>query len=109
MYAPAAGKVIATFPSGHAVGLRLDNGAELLIHVGIDTVSLNGQGFDVKVTKGQQVEAGQELLSFDRKVIEDAGFPLVTPVLVTNTVKFSEVSAKTGEVAPGDDLIQITA
>lgn len=109
VYAPAAGKVIATFPSGHAVGLRLDNGAELLIHVGIDTVSLNGQGFDVKVTKGQQVEAGQELLSFDRKVIEDAGFPLVTPVLVTNTVKFSEVSAKTGEVAPGDDLIQITA
>lgn len=109
VYAPAAGKVIATFPSGHAVGLRLDNGVELLIHVGIDTVSLEGKGFNVLVSKGDQVEAGAELLTFDRKVIEDAGYPLVTPVLVTNTAKFSDVSAKTGEVSPGDELIQVTA
>ena len=82
---------------------------ELLIHVGIDTVSLEGKGFNVLVSKGDQVEAGAELLTFDRKVIEDAGYPLVTPVLVTNTAKFSDVSAKTGEVSPGDELIQVTA
>lgn len=109
VYAPAAGKVIATFPSGHAVGLKLDNGAELLIHVGIDTVSLDGKGFNVLVSKGDRVEAGTELLTFDRKVIEDAGYPLVTPVLITNTAKFTDVSVKTGEVAVGDELIQITA
>lgn len=109
VYAPAAGKVIATPASGHAVGLKLKNGVELLIHVGIDTVNLGGKGFDVHVVKGQEVEAGQALVTFDRKIIEDAGYPLTTPILVTNTVKFTDVEGKTGEVKPGDALIEITA
>lgn len=103
-----AGKVIATPSSGHAVGLKLENGVELLIHVGIDTVNLAGEGFDVKVTKGQTVEAGQALLTFDRAVIEKAGYPLTTPVLVTNTVKFADVEGETGPVVPGDNLLKIT-
>ena len=108
VYAPAAGKVIATPASGHAVGLKLENGAELLIHVGIDTVNLNGEGFEVKVAKGEQVQEGQALLTFDRAVIEKAGYPLTTPVLVTNTVKFAEVEGLTGDVTPGDALVKIT-
>ncbi len=108
VFAPMAGKVIATPSSGHAVGLKLENGVELLIHVGIDTVNLAGEGFDVKVTKGQTVEAGQALLTFDRAVIEKAGYPLTTPVLVTNTVKFADVEGETGPVVPGDNLLKIT-
>ncbi len=108
VYAPAAGKVIAAPASGHALGLRLDNGVELLIHVGIDTVNLKGEGFNVLVSKGQTVSAGQQLLSFDREIISKAGYPLTTPVLITNTAKYSQVTASVGQQKePGDELIQI--
>ncbi|GAA1748905.1 PTS transporter subunit EIIC [Rothia terrae] len=106
--APADGKVIATPASGHAVGLKLDNGAELLIHVGIDTVNLGGEGFDVKVKKGERVTAGQTLLTFDHDVIKKAGYPLTTPVLVTNTVKFDDVEGATGDVTQSDKILKIT-
>lgn len=110
VFAPAPGKVTVTMASGHAVGMKLDNGIELLIHVGLDTVNLNGEGFEVKVEKGQHVEAGTPLIVFDRSVIEKAGYPLVTPVIVTNTVKFADVTATTGgDVTPGDALIGVTA
>lgn len=106
--APAAGKIIATPASGHAVGIKLDSGIELLIHVGIDTVNLGGEGFDVKVTKGERVVAGQELIVFDHEVIKNAGYPLVTPVLVTNTVKFADVEGVSGDVTTADNLLKIT-
>ncbi|WP_421083892.1 glucose PTS transporter subunit IIA [Rothia nasimurium] len=106
--APADGKVTVTMPSGHAIGLKLDNGVELLIHVGIDTVNLNGEGFDVKVEKGQRVSAGDTLLTFDPEVIKAAGYSLVTPVLVTNTNRFAAVDGATGNVQPGDDLVKVT-
>lgn len=106
--APAAGKVSVTMPSGHAVGLKLDNGVELLIHVGIDTVNLNGEGFDVKVTKGQRVAPGDILLTFDPEVIKNAGYSLVTPILVTNTNRFAEVEGATGAVQPGSELLKVT-
>ena len=88
--APAAGKVAATYPR-HAVGLKLENGIELLIHVGLDTVNLDGKGFSVKVAKGDVVAAGDALIEFDPEVIKEAGYPLITPVIVTNTRKFAEV------------------
>ena len=94
--APAAGKVAATYPSGHAVGLKLENGIELLIHVGLDTVNLDGKGFSVKVAKGDVVAAGDTLIEFDPEVIKDAGYPLITPVIVTNTRKFAEVKGLPG-------------
>ncbi|MDY6051768.1 MAG: glucose PTS transporter subunit IIA [Rothia sp. (in: high G+C Gram-positive bacteria)] len=106
--APAAGKVSVTMPSGHAVGLKLDNGVELLIHVGIDTVNLNGEGFDVKVKKGQQVAPGDILLTFDPEVIKQAGYSLVTPILVTNTNRFAGVEAAIGDVQPGSELLKVT-
>ena len=94
--APAAGKVAATYPSGHAVGLKLENGIELLIHVGLDTVNLDGKGFSVKVAKGDVVAAGDALIEFDPEVIKEAGYPLITPVIVTNTRKFAEVKGLSG-------------
>lgn len=94
--APAAGKVAATYPSGHAVGLKLENGIELLIHVGLDTVNLDGKGFSVKVAKGDVVAAGDALIEFDPEVIKEAGYPLITLVIVTNTRKFAEVKGLPG-------------
>lgn len=109
VYAPADAKVIATPGSGHAMGLRLDNGVELLVHVGIDTVNLGGEGFEVLVSKGDEVTAGQELYRFDRQVIKDAGYPLITPVLVTNTPKYASVEGRPADaVTPGDPVITVT-
>ena len=74
----------------------------MLIHVGIDTVNLKGEGFDVKVKNGDRVELGTPLVTFDRAVIEKAGYPLVTPVIVLNADDFGEVVAVTeGTVEPG--------
>lgn len=108
--APAAGTVIVAQKTGHAFGLRLDSGVELLVHVGIDTVNLEGRGFDVKAAKGDRVEAGTPLVTFDRSVIEEAGYSLVTPVLVTNHKKFGEVAqAADGQVQVGDLVLRTTA
>jgi PTS system beta-glucosides-specific IIC component len=110
VYAPAAGKVLVAQPTGHAFGLMLDGGIEMLIHVGIDTVNLAGKGFDVKVKAGDRVEAGTPLVTFDRAIIEAAGYSLVTPVLVTNPKKFGSIDqAATGQVAVGDALLTVTA
>ena len=72
------GEVIALHPAGHAVTLRTPSGIEVLMHVGIDTVNLKGEGFDVKVKNGDRVELGTPLVTFDRAVIQQAGYPLIT-------------------------------
>ena len=108
--APADGTVVVAPASGHAFGINLDNGIELLIHVGLDTVNLEGKGFDVKVEQGDRVTAGQELVRVDRTVIEEAGYPLTTPVLITNTAKFASVEViPDGDVTTGAPLIRVTA
>ena len=108
--APADGTVVVAPASGHAFGINLDNGIELLIHVGLDTVNLEGKGFDVKVEQGDRVTAGQELVRVDRTVIEEAGCPLTTPVLITNTAKFASVEViPDGDVTTGAPLIRVTA
>ena len=106
--APAAGKVAATYPSGHAVGLKLDNGVELLVHVGLDTVNLDGEGFTVKVKKGDQVAAGDTLIEFDPAVIKKAGYPLITPVIVTNTRKFASVEGVVGNANNASTVLKVT-
>ena len=106
--APAAGKVAATYPSGHAVGLKLDNGVELLVHVGLDTVNLDGEGFTVKVKKGEQVAAGDTLIEFDPAVIKKAGYPLITPVIVTNTRKFASVEGVVGNANNSSTVLKVT-
>lgn len=107
---PGAGKVVMTFPTGHAVGLKLDNGVELLIHIGIDTVNMKGEGFQVHANKGDVVNAGDPLVTFDRKAIEDAGYSPITPVLVTNHKRFAGVEASVaGPVDFADPLLLVEA
>jgi PTS system beta-glucosides-specific IIC component len=108
VYSPGAGTVAAAQPTGHAFGLQLDGGVEVLIHVGIDTVNLKGEGFDVKVANGDRIEVGTPLVTFDRAVIEKAGYPLVTPVIVLNADDFGSVHpALEGDVTPGAWLISV--
>lgn len=96
---PADATVVTAPESGHAFGLKLDSGVELLIHVGIDTVELGGKGFDVKVKAGDHVSAGQPLVVFDPTVIDEAGYSKITPVLVTNGLDYSNVTG-----IPADDV-----
>ena len=108
-YAPGSGVIVAAQPSGHAFGLLLDTGVEVLIHVGIDTVKLKGEGFDVHVAKGQRVTAGTPLVTFDRQVIENAGYPLVTPIIILNAKKFGSVEPTTvSEIAVGATILTVT-
>ena len=105
---PGAGTVAAAQPTGHAFGLQLENGVELLIHVGIDTVNLKGEGFEVHVQAGDRVEQGTPLVTFDRAVIEKAGYPLITPVIVLNADDFESVDPiGLGETAAGSPLLAV--
>ena len=101
--APCDGTVSAVM--GHAVGLTLDNGVELLIHVGIDTVNLNGQHYTGHVTQDQRVKAGDVLLEFDSAAIIAAGYPIITPVLVTNSDDYSSVEVTLGNTEAGQGTL----
>ena len=110
VYAPADAEVTIVFPTGHAYGLRTANGAEILIHVGIDTVSMNGEGFSQKVNQGDKVKAGDVLGTFDSAKIAAAGLDNTTMVIVTNTADFASVNpVASGSVAKGDAIIEIKA
>lgn len=110
VYAPFDGTVVAAFPTGHAVGLRSSEGVELLIHIGIDTVKLGGAHFDLKITDGQEVAAGDLLVEFDAAAIEAAGYDLITPIIVTNSDEFPTIgAAASGPVAHGDPLFYAVA
>lgn len=89
--APFSGRVLTAFVTGHAIGLINEFGVELLIHVGIDTVRLDGKYFDMKVKDGDLVKQGDVLLTFDMEAIKAEGFDLITPIIVTNTKEFAEV------------------
>lgn len=100
VYAPFDGTVIQTVDSKHAVGLRSADGMEVLIHVGIDTVDMNGQGFTLYCKEGDTVKRGQRLLTFDPKAVEAAGHPTVTVVIVINSDDYQAVKTlKTGPAA----------
>lgn len=84
LYAPVDGEVLAVFPTGHAVGIRTKEGMEILLHIGIDTVQMNGDGFQIKVNQGERVHAGDLLVVFDLGKIKKAGYKATTMVLVSN-------------------------
>ena len=108
VYAPADAEVSIAFPTGHAFGLKTTDGAEVLIHVGIDTVTMNGEGFEAKVAQGDKVKAGDVLGTFDSNKIAAAGLDDTTMVIVTNTADFSSVApVATGSVAKGDAVIEV--
>lgn len=107
---PVTGTVTVLFPSRHAIGIASDDGAEVLVHLGIDTVDLGGAPFDISVSQGDRVRAGQALGTFDRAAIEAAGRSAQTMVVVTNTPDFSAVrAAASGSVAAGDGLLELTS
>ena len=91
VYAPVTGTVTVLFPSLHAIGITSDAGVELLIHIGINTVQLNGEGFTAHIKQGDQIKQGQFLVEFDMNKIKEAGYTLETPVLVTNYADLKEV------------------
>ncbi len=110
VYAPADAEVTIVFPTGHAYGLRTANGAEILIHVGIDTVSMNGEGFNHKVAQGDKVKAGDVLGTFDSAKIAAAGLDNTTMVIVTNTADYASVTpVASGSVVKGDAIIEVKA
>ena len=105
LYAPFDAVVVAAFPTGHAIGLKHADGAEALIHIGIDTVKLAGTHFSLKVDKGQHVSAGDLLVEFDIAAITAAGYDVTTPVIITNPKKYPTIgSPAAGPVAHGDAL-----
>ncbi|MET0989788.1 MAG: beta-glucoside-specific PTS transporter subunit IIABC [Glaciihabitans sp.] len=105
LYAPFDATVIAAFPTGHAIGLQHADGAEALIHIGLDTVKLGGAHFTLKVDSGQRVSAGDLLVEFDVAAITAAGYDLTTPVIITNTDLYPSISAPAaGPIAHGDAL-----
>lgn len=107
--APCDAVVSSVIESKHAIGLTSDNGAEILIHVGLDTVNLKGQHFESLVTLNQQVKAGDPLIQFDSQAIEDAGYDLTTPFIVLNSDEFSlSVNHQEDQVKFGQPLIQLS-
>lgn len=108
LFAPADGTINLVFPTNHAVGMVSDDGTELLMHIGIDTVKLNGQHFEVKVQQDQKVKRGDLLVTFDIDAIHKAGYPVTTPLIVVNTPAYSTIRPlKTGDVKPEDDFIEV--
>ncbi len=107
-YAPFAGTVATAFPTGHAFGIKSPDGVEVLIHIGIDTVQLDGKGFNAAVTQGQEVQAGDLLCTVDLEAVKAAGYDTTTIVVITNTAQFAAVLPAEGhEVAHGDTVVVI--
>ena len=108
VYAPVTGTVTVLFPSLHAIGITSDAGVELLIHIGINTVQLNGEGFTAHIKQGDQIKQGQLLVEFDMNKIKEAGYSLETPVLVTNYADLKEVkNTNASSVQLQETLIEV--
>lgn len=106
--APISGTVSMVAPSKHAIGITTPSGVEILIHVGLDTVKLNGEGFDLIVSENDQVKLGQPLLRFNTKYIKEQGYEIITPVLVTNSDEFQEViTSEAKKVEVKDEIITV--
>lgn len=98
VYAPFEGKVKAVFPTNHAIGLEASNGVELLIHIGLDTVTLDGEGFELKVKQGQEINRGDELLTFDPSFIKSKHLNDAVIVVITNSEKYKTINKAASEM-----------
>lgn len=108
VYAPADCEVVTVFGTKHAIGLTTTDGVELLIHLGIDTVQMNGAPFTIDVKEGDKLKKGAKIGSFDEKMIVEAGYRTVTPVIVTNSDAYTSFTLqKTGKVSAGDDVLTV--
>ncbi|HIT61367.1 MAG TPA: PTS glucose transporter subunit IIA, partial [Candidatus Fimousia stercorigallinarum] len=108
VYAPVDGTISAFFQTGHAIGMTTENGVQLLIHVGMDTVQLEGKGFKPLAAAGDIVKKGQKLLEFDMDFIKKQGYSLVTPVLVANSSEFDQIICEEkNHVQQGETLLTV--
>ena len=111
LYAPADGKITVAFPTGHAYGLRTEDGLDLLMHIGMDTVELDGKHFEPKVAKGDTVKRGDIIAEFDIPAIKAAGYPLATPMVITNAKKAAasveDIQASGASVTSVDSLLKV--
>ena len=106
--APVSGVLQTVAETGHAFGIKTDDGVEVLVHVGIDTVKMNGEGFAVKVKANDRVNAGDPLVSVDFAKVKEAGYSTTTLMTVLNTAALASVTPKTGiDVKAGDEVIDI--
>ncbi len=103
--APCDGTIDMIFDTGHAVSMTAAFGAEILIHVGLDTVELKGQHYKIIAKNGQKVKKGDLLIEFDPEAIKAAGYDTITPVVICNSDDFSEIKTHTGKAVTNDDLI----
>lgn len=109
VYAPADGTVSTVFPTGHAVGITTPDGAELLIHIGLDTVELNGGPFEIKVECDQKVKKGDLLIVADLEKIRAAGKETITPLVICNSDAYANVETVTGnDVEAGDTVVKLS-
>ena len=104
-YAPCDGQLVALFPTGHAFCMLSNDGAEVLVHIGIDTVKLKGEHFTIHAKQGDTVKKGALIVEADLEKIKEAGYEIITPVIVSNPTKFSKIEKKDGAVAAGDPVI----
>ena len=110
LYAPLDGTISLLFPSKHAIGLVDEMGIELLMHVGLDTVQLNGDHFTAHVKQGDAVKKGQLLLTFDKAAIEQAGYQIQTPIIITNPSNYQvDPLMQEGSVKVNDAIIRVTS
>lgn len=106
---PVDGKVETLFKTNHAIGIVTKSGVEILIHIGMDTVQLDGKHFTAKIKQGDEVKKGQELVEFDIDAIKEAGYSVVTPVVITNSDKYEKVCVVAKEnVSIGEELIKLS-
>lgn len=105
---PVNGTISVVFPTGHAIGITSNDGAEILIHIGIDTVQLNGKHFTSLVKQGDSVTKGQPLVNFDKEKIVEAGYDIITPVIITNTDRYIEiVETDKKDIQANNDLLTL--
>lgn len=104
--APVSGTLVKLFEGGHAFGIEADDGVEMIVHIGLDTIELRGTGFERLATEGDRVEAGQPVVSFDLEVVKNAYYDPITPVVVTNPQDHPVRNPADGEIRAGELLFE---
>lgn len=107
-YAPCDGTLAVLFPTGHAYAINSTDGVELLVHIGIDTVKLKGQFYTIHAKQGDEVKKGDLIVEVDLEGIKEAGYDVITPIIVSNPAKFSKIEKKEGNALAGDTILSLT-
>lgn len=107
LYAPCDAEVVQIFPTKHAVGLKTNEGLEILLHIGIDTVQMQGEGFEAFIKEGEKVKKGDKLVSFDLNLVKEKAKSTITPMLITNMDVVDELNVKLGDVTTKDVVVTL--